>query len=46
MIEDDDCGELFWYDVRENDKEYTDEELEEMEFVGKYESGELTDLPF
>ena len=46
MIEDDDCGELFWYDIKENDREYTDEELEEMEFVMKYESGEIDELPF
>ena len=41
-IEDEDCGQLYWYDI--SVAGYTDEELMELEFVGKYEDGELNSL--
>ncbi len=43
IIEDDDCGELFWYDVKLQDNlinEPSESDLEEMEFVSRWEQGE------
>ena len=37
-IWDDDCGQLYWYEVSLND--YSDDELMELEFMSQWEDGE------